>query len=170
MSGPLAKVFSSVAKRAFYVSEVLFWFFCEWFSCFVLTSDSGKKNISFEKKFRHFCWNCILSVPRTFWWVFIKNVLVFQFSLVFQAKFIELLAEIFQQSSKMHFERTHRTLVKLINRIVKNAFYVSRGTLWRKHCWPLETNSTFGRKFFGFAAEKLQDCCHMSTICFQMAN
>ena len=71
---------------------------------FFLTSDSGEKTISFEKKFRHFCWNCILSVPRTFWGVFIQNVLVFQFSLVFQAKFIELPAEIFQQSSKMHFE------------------------------------------------------------------
>ena len=69
-----------------------------------LTSDSGKKNCSFEKKFRHFCWNCILIVARTFWGVFIENVLVFQFSLVFQAKFIELPAEIFQQSSKMHFE------------------------------------------------------------------
>ena len=33
-----------------------------------------------------------------------ENVLVFQFSLVFKAKFIELPAEIFQQSSKMHFE------------------------------------------------------------------
>ena len=55
-------------------------------------------------KFRQFCWNCILSVPRTFWGVFIQNVLVFQFSLVFQAKFFDLPAEIFQQSSKMHFE------------------------------------------------------------------
>ena len=57
-----------------------------------------------KKKLRRFCWNSILSVPRTFWGVFIKNVLVFQLSLVFQAKFIELPAEIFQQSSKMHFE------------------------------------------------------------------
>ena len=79
-------------------------FFCEWFSCFFLTSDSGEKNISFEKKFRHFFWNCILSVSRTFWWVFIKNVMVFQVSLVFQAKFIELPAERFQQLSKLHFE------------------------------------------------------------------
>ena len=63
-----------------------------------------QRKIFLKKKFRHFCWNCILSVPRTFWGVFIKNVLVFQFSLVFQAKFIKLPAEIFQQSSKMHFE------------------------------------------------------------------
>ena len=63
-----------------------------------------------------------------------------------------------------------RNLAKFFKRIVKNAFYVSRGTLWRKHCWLLEVNSTFVRKVFGFAPEKLQDCCHMSTICFQMAN
>ena len=34
--------------------KYFFGFSCEWFSCFFLTSDSGEKNISFEKKFRHF--------------------------------------------------------------------------------------------------------------------
>ena len=63
-----------------------------------------KKILVLKKKFRHFCWTCILSVPRTFWGVYIKNVLVFQVSLVFQAKFIELPAERFQQLSKLHFE------------------------------------------------------------------
>ena len=86
------------------VRATFLFFFVNGSHVFFLTSDSGEKNISFEKKFRHFCWNCILSVPRTFWGVFIKNVLVFQFKLVFQAKFIELPAEIFQQSSKMLFE------------------------------------------------------------------
>ena len=66
--------------------------------------------------------------------------------------------------------KTFRTLAKLLDRIVKNAFHLSRGTLWRKHCWLLEINSTLGREIFGFAPENFQDCCHMSNICFQMAN
>ena len=66
--------------------------------------------------------------------------------------------------------KVFRTWAKLLNRIVTNSFYVSRGTLWRKHCWLPEINSTFGRKIFGFALENFQDCCHMSTICFQMTN
>ena len=83
--------------------KYFFGFFVNGFHVF-LNFGLRQKNISFEKKIRHFCWNCILCVPRTFWGVFIKNVSVFQFSLVFQAKFIELPAEIFQQSSKMLFE------------------------------------------------------------------
>ena len=84
--------------------KYFFGFFVNGSHVFFLTSDSGKKILFLKKNFRHFCWKCILSVPRTFWGVFIKNLLVFQFSFVFQATFIELPAEIFQQSSKTHFE------------------------------------------------------------------
>ena len=70
---------------------------------FYLTSDSSEKQIRFEKKFRHFCWNCILSVPRTFWGVFIKNLFVFQFNLDFVAKFFKFWRNCSTESSKMQF-------------------------------------------------------------------
>ena len=59
---------------------------------------------------------------------------------------------------------------KSFRHVIKTTVYVFRGTLWRKHCWLLEINSTCGRKIFRFAPENFQDCCHMTTICFLMAN
>ena len=151
--------------------KYFFGFFCEWFSCSFYLRTQAKKILVLKRKFRHFCWNCILSVPRIFWGVFIKNVLVFQFSVVFQAKFSWTPGGNISAVVKDAFwAKTFQTWAKLLKRIVKNAFHVSRGTLWRKYCWLHEINSTFGRKFFGFAPENLLDCCHMSTICFQMAN
>ena len=47
---------------------------------------------------------------------------------------------------------------------------MSRETVWRKYCWLFEKSSDFGREIFAFAVENLQDCCQISTICFQMAN
>ena len=70
---------------------------------FYLTSDSSEKHIRFEKTFRHFCWNCILNVPRTFWGVFIENMFVFQFNMNFVAKFFEIWRNFSRKSSKMHF-------------------------------------------------------------------
>ena len=150
-------MFSSVSKCAFYVSEGLFRFFLWMVLMFFLTSDSGEKTISFEKKFRHFCWNCILSVPRTFWGVFIKNVLVFQFSLVYQAKFIELPAEIIQQSSKKHFEPKLFELWRNFSTESSTCILlVQRNTFRKTICWLCETTSDFGQGNVLFAAEILQ--------------
>ena len=60
-------------------------------------------------------------------------------------------------------------LAKFFNRIVENAVYVSRGTLWRKHCWLFETKFDFGRESFAFAAENLQPCYQICTIVFRWA-
>ena len=70
---------------------------------FYLTSDSSEKHIRFEKTFRHFCWNCILNVPRTFWGVFIENMFVFQFDLDFEAKLFEIWRNFPTESSKVQF-------------------------------------------------------------------
>ena len=124
---------------------------------FFLTSDSSEKIISFEKKFRPFCWNCILSVPRTFWGVFFKNVLVFQFSLVFQAKFIELPAEIFQQSSKCilsqnasNFGETfQQNRQKCILRVQRNTLTKTLLASWKKfHLWA-KNFRIFAKKIAG---------------------
>ena len=119
-------------------------------------------------KFRQFCWNCILSVPRTFWGVFIQNVLVFQFSLVFQAKFFDLPAEIIQQSSKMLFEPKLFELCEAFqqNR-QKGILNVQRNTLTKTKCWMCETIADFGQGNVGFAAESLQPCYQ---FCLRMGN
>ena len=62
-----------------------------------------QKKIFLKKKFRHFCWNCILSVPRTFWGVFIENMFVFQFNLDFVAKCFKIWRNCSTETSKMHF-------------------------------------------------------------------
>ena len=55
-------------------------------------------------------------------------------------------------------------MAKFFKRIVKNAVYVSRGTLWRKRCWLFEINFHFGRENFGFAAEKMKPSYQICTI------
>ena len=80
--------------------KYFFGFFCERISWFFKLRTQAKKTLVLKKKFRHFCCNCILSVPRTFWWVFIKNVLVFQFSLVFQANWLNSRRNFFSSRQK----------------------------------------------------------------------
>ena len=81
---------------------------------FYLTSSSSERNLSSEKKVLS-----VLSIfhskrPRKFWGFIFSKTFFLQYSLEFERNFSEFLS-------------------KFSNEIVKKAFYVSRGTLWKKH-------------------------------------
>ena len=117
---------------------------------FYLTSDSSEKHIKFGKTFRHFCWNCILNVPRTFWGVFIENMFVFQFDLDFEAKLFEIWRNFPTESSKVQFTSPEEHFDEKIVGFLKQT-------------------STLGEKISYFR-RKICRTYQMSTICFQMAN
>ena len=119
---------------------------------FYLTSDASEKYVSFEKKVSSFLLKLHFKRPVNFLRSFYQKPVGFSVYFGFSGKIywtpggnISIVVK------NAIWAKIFRPLAKLFNRIVKKAFYVSRGTLWRKHCWLLEINSTFGRKFFGFA-------------------
>ena len=116
----------------------------------------AKKNISFEKKVSSFLLKLHFKRPENFLRSFYGKRVGFSVQSGFSGKIYWTLGGNISAVVKNAFwAKTFRSWAKLLNRIVKKAFFVSRGTFWRKHCWLLEKNSTFGQKVFGFA---LKNC------------
>ena len=94
-----------------------------------LTSGSREENLGFELKVSSVLSNLHSKLPRTFWGFIISKTLFF--TLVW------------------NLSENLRALSKFSNKILKNAFYVSRGTLWRKHYVDsVKQFPTLGEKMF----------------------
>ena len=79
---------------------------------FYLTSDSSEKHIRFEKKFRHFCWNCILSVRELFEEFLSRTCLFLNLNWIMRQKYSKF-GKIFQQNRQKCSLRVQRnTLTK----------------------------------------------------------
>ena len=115
-----------------------------------LTSGSREENPSFESKVSSVLSNLHSKRPRTFWG-FIISKTFFRFSLEVERKFFKLCRNFETKSSKCILR-------------------VQRNTLTETLCWLCETISDFGRENVQFAAEDLQHCTKICTICLQMGN
>ena len=94
-----------------------------------LTSVSREENLGFELKVSSVLSNLHSKLPRTFWGFIISKT--FFFTLVW------------------NLSENLRALSKFFNKILKNAFYVSKGTFWRKHYVDsVKQFPTLGEKMF----------------------
>ena len=145
--------------------KYFFGFSCEWFSCFFLTSDSGEKNISFEKKFRHFFEIAFSACREPLEEFLSKTCWFFRLVWFFRQNLLNSGRKYFSNRQKCILSQNFSNFGETFQQnCQKGILNVQRNTFRKTICWLCETTSDFGQGNVLFAAEILQPCYQICTF------